>query len=253
MKTHNDDPITDLLPGYALGALDEAEAAAVQAALQAQPAARRELDAYKTVVEQLAFSAPAQPAPDHLQADLKARLAATRPDTVAAPLSRPERVRRSYQIASAIAAVLIIAIGLLVALNTGGTLPPEQVFATLDRESTAVRYTINAGEVTDSVFGELVAEADGRRAVIAVGALPEIGPDQTFQLWVRSVDDSVRSGGLFNAGASDLTFVTVPLLPNESLATIRGVGVSLEPAGGSPYTNGPSGPRVFAIPINPDL
>jgi anti-sigma-K factor RskA len=47
-----------------------------------------------------------------------------------------------------------------------------------------------------------------------------------------------------------LTYVAVPL-EGRTLADLASVGVSLEPAEGSPYADKPSGPRVFLIPLAP--
>ena len=47
-----------------------------------------------------------------------------------------------------------------------------------------------------------------------------------------------------------MTYVRVPL-DGRRLSDLAAMGVSLEPAGGSPYADRPTGPRVFAIPLTP--
>jgi anti-sigma-K factor RskA len=251
----NDTLLDDLLPGHALDALDVTDRAVVKAALRANADARSLLAGYEAVAQQLAFAAPARPAPDYLRDDLKARLAqAAAIRAKAQPaLLRRQKMLRTYRVFSVVAALVIIVVGLTLALRTGGALPAGQIYATLEVDGAALRFPLRAGDVTDRVAGELLAAPDGRQAVIAVAALPDITPDQSFQLWVRGVDGSVRSGGLFQAAPEAVTYITVPLLANETLDSVQAVGVSLEPAGGSPYADAPSGPRVFAIPItNPE-
>jgi len=83
---------------------------------------------------------------------------------------------------------------------------------------------------------------------IRVEALPALSEENIFQLWL--VDDSgVRtSGGLFRQARDDVaTYIEIPLAA--SFEAYQGFGVSLEPAGGSPYPDRPTGPRVFAVPI----
>ncbi|GAB4572912.1 MAG: hypothetical protein Kow0077_13660 [Anaerolineae bacterium] len=262
MNNDTKETLYDLIPAYALGALDEPERAAVEAALARDEGLRAELVAYEAVAAELAFAAPARPAPDHLQADLRQRLAATRAASPAdvrpperlptPPVGRRQRAVYAVRVAWAVAAVLIIVVGLLLALQSGGNLPPDQLYATLEHETAAYRFPLQPGDVTDQVRGELVIAPDGRHAVLAVEALPEIGPDQTFQLWVRGVDGTVRSGGLFRPAEQPVAYIPVSLQANESLDWLLAVGVSLEPAGGSPYADRPTGPRVFAVPLKPE-
>lgn len=251
MSTPTEEPLEALLPAYALGALDPAERAAVEARLAADPEARRLLAEYETVAAGLVFAVPARPAPAGLQDDLRRRLAARRGE--AAPRSATSRRTTTLlRLISAAAALLIVTLGLIVALRTGGALPPAQVYATLEAEGDSLRFPLVAGEVSAAVYGELIADRDGRRAVIAVSALPSLSTDQIFQLWVRRRDGEVRSGGLFQPAPEGMTYVSVPLREDESLDVLLSVGASLEPAGGSPYADRPTGPRVFAVPINRD-
>ncbi len=247
-----EEPLEDLLPAYALGALETEERAAVEARLAADPAARRLLAEYETIAAELALAIPARPAPPGLQDDLRRRLAARRAGDLPRPAVSSRRTGYLLRVMSVAAALLIVALGLILALQTGRTLPPAQVFATLEATGSAVRYPLVAGEVSGAVYGELIADREGRQAVIAVGALPDITAEQVLQLWVRRLDGEVRSGGLFRPAPDMLTYISIPLREDESLDVLLSVGVSLEPAGGSPYADRPSGPRVFAVPINRD-
>lgn len=259
----------DLIPAYALDALDPGELAAFEVHLAQDAEARRLLAEYEAVAANLAFEAPAHPAPDHLEADLRQRLAAryASPDqsweSSGAPPARtnwraswrPRWREVALPLAATLAALLVLVVGVLAVLlnapRVGG--PPmseaARLYAALIAETGGTRYALQPGEVTDRVQGELIAAADGARAVIAVSGLPSIAATQVFQLWLRGADETVQSGGLFRASGS-MTYVAVPL-QGRTLADLASVGVSLEPAGGSPYTDRPSGPRVFLIPLAP--
>ncbi len=267
MRMMTREEFLDLIPAYALDALDPGELAEFEALLAQDGEAQRLLAEYEAVAAHLAFEAPAYPAPEHLEDGLRQRLAAryTTPDQDWTLPARPPGSRLAQHptwravvlpLAATLAAVLVLAVGVLVVLlnapRPGG--PPigeaERLYRMLDARADTARFSLQAGEVTDRVSGELVAAADGARAVIAISGLPAISPEQTFQLWLRGSDESVQSGGLFRASTGTMTYVTVPLR-DRSLADLAGVGVSLEPAGGSPYADRPSGPDVFLIPLTP--
>ncbi len=255
-----DEPLENLIPAYVLGALDADERARVEAQLAADPAARQLLAEYEQVAGNLAFAAPALSAPEHLAADLQKRLSARRQAPGEALASRAAASQtapmRMYRYLAVLAALLVVAVGITVAVQSGRSASPAALYTRLDTQEGAAHFQLQPGDVTDSVTGDLVAAADGRQAVIAVSALPELTPDQTFQLWVRSADGTVRSGGLFRTlddTADPVTYITIPLRTDESVDMLAAVGVSLEPAGGSPYEDRPTGPRVFLIPINQEL
>ena len=105
------------------------------------------------------------------------------------------------------------------------------------------------GEVQESVSGDLVVSPDGRRAVLRVSGLPTIGDDQVFQMWLVDDQGARTSGGLFRGGENrEPVYLHVPF--DTSVSMYQGVGVSLEPAGGSPYADQPTGPRVLSVPLS---
>src|SRR5262245_35245263 len=85
--------LLDLIPAYALGALDADERAEVDAFLATDDEARTLLAEYQAFTDSLVFSVPARPAPAHLNADLRQRLATSRPQpTATVPKSESELV-----------------------------------------------------------------------------------------------------------------------------------------------------------------
>lgn len=260
------DDLFDLIPAYALGALDPDEQSRFEAWLRDHPDAQILLDEYRQMADHLVVMAPLQPAPARLQADLRARLAA---DRTAAPESGPEskpkspppaplpasgRVlrlhRRWRQLAAlAAAAVLLVVVGVL-ALRPESSTPredPARAFERIAAEDDAGWFDVVPGDVTDAVTGDLVVTPDGSEAVIRVAQLPPLGQGQTFQLWLVDQSGSRVSGGLFRPDQDDATYIRVPL--DKPLADYRAFGVSLEPEGGSPLKDAPSGPRVFLVPL----
>jgi anti-sigma-K factor RskA len=95
--------------------------------------------------------------------------------------------------------------------------------------------------------GEMVASPDGKLVVVRVEDLPDIEPDQTFQLWLID-KNGAHSGGLLKfASSQGPNYNALPL--NKPVQDYFGFGVSIEPEGGSPKADGPSGPRAFGVSI----
>jgi anti-sigma-K factor RskA len=243
------DELLALLPAYALGALDPDERAAVEAWLSADAEAQAILAEYQAVADRLYVLAPIRPAPSHLEADLRRRLAAGR----AAPRRlSAERVWRRANVWLAAAAVLLVVIGVtvlsrLLADHESPTTDPGAVYATLAAQADARRFAIEAGEEQANLRGELIVTASGDRAVIRVEQLPALPADQTFQLWLLDTEGTLRSGGIFRA-QGEATHIIVPL--ERPFSAYQRFGVSIEPAGGSPYPDRPTGPVVFRVYVN---
>lgn len=251
--------LLELIPAYALGALDDDERAAVEAWLPTDPEAQRLLEEYQEMIDWLPLAAPAQPAPSHLQADLRRRLADQRegvagrqsddkPRLTKLPPAWPRpMLRRDWlpMVAGMAAALVLLVAALLLALRPND--PGAALYARLV-EQPGAREIALLPDVEPAPTGELVASPDGREAVIRVENLPDIGSDQTFQLWL--VDEAgARSGGLFRfANVEGENYIVLPL--EKPVTEYQAFGVSLEPAGGSPYADRPTGPRVFRVEVN---
>jgi anti-sigma-K factor RskA len=238
--------LLDLIPAYALGALDPAEQAEVERYLASDPEAQRLLADYQQVVGLLLLTVPARRAPAALVDDLRQRLK-TLPSLNASVVSSAEIVRPQRRILcpawliplAAAAALLILALGLL--LRPTST-DPAQLYTQLASAPGSQHFTVSA---PSPIGGELVAAADDRQAVLHLSQLPPLAANQTYQLWLMS-DSGLRSGGLFQTSSGD-TYVVVPL--DESLDAYKGLAVSVEPSGGSPYPDHPSGAPILSVTV----
>ena len=242
------DELLALLPACALGALDPEEAAAVESWLPTDPEAQSLLAEYQAVADRLYMLAPLRPAPAHLEDALRRRLAAGR----TASRRRPGTTwgRRGWLAAAALV-VIVMGVALLLRLlggDDGASFDdPGAVYATIAAQADARRFAIEASAEQQNLRGELVVTASGDRAVIRVEQLPELPADQTFQLWLLDTEGVLRSGGIFRA-QGEATHIIVPL--DRPLTAYQRFGVSIEPAGGSPYADRPSGPVVFRVYVN---
>lgn len=237
----NRDELLDLIPAYALDALDAEEHAAVERLLRTDAEARRLLAEYQALGQAMTLATPARRAPAHLQADLRRRLAAE-----ASPQPAPRRRPIRLWIPAAVAAAVVVIVGALALIRPGQSDPGAELYAQIVAQAGHVTRAIQPAE-GDSPQGEMVYTADGAQAVIRVSDLPALGDDQTFQLWLIDAAGA-RSGGLLRFDdPSGPHYIVIPL--EKAAQEYAAFGVSTEPAGGSPLADGPSSPPIFAVGV----
>ncbi|MEV0894220.1 anti-sigma factor [Promicromonospora sp. NPDC050262] len=230
--------VWDLLPGYALDALDDTDREAVEQLLAADVDARRALDEYRDVVA--SFVVEAEP-PAALRAGVLAQVASTpqvRDLTVPASADGPtpgggavvdlaarRRRRRWGTAVAAVAAAAAIAVPTTIAV---------QVTAERDRLREQAQVVSEMLADPDSAILRGAVEGGGEASVLVAGddmlfraeGLPELDPDQAYQLWVVEGDGSVSSAGL------------LALHDGQATSLVRGregvgMAVSVEPESGS--------------------
>lgn len=228
-QTHDD--ITDLIPAYALGALDADEAAQVEQHLTTCARCQADLAAYEAVTDMLPQAAQKiEPSPA-LKKRLLAQIQTTNTAVPPAPSRWQTWIDNLHQLwrtprwqpvlALAAVAVLIAAF----ALWQQAPPVPQQI------ELTATNAAPDAEGVIEI--------ATNGRATLTVNGLPPLAAEQQYQLWL--IEDGQRaSGAIFSV--SDTGAATVTITAERPLATYSAFGITIEPAGGSP---GPTGERVL--------
>jgi anti-sigma-K factor RskA len=89
----------------------------------------------------------------------------------------------------------------------------------------------------------VAADTTNRTMRIRVVGGQPVPDEKTLQLWAVPKQGAPRSLGLIVAGASELT------LPQNAISSdVALLAVSLEPKGGSPDPNGPTGPILYKGP-----
>lgn len=223
--------VRDLLPAYALDAVDDVERRAVERLLAADPDARRELDEYRDVVA--AFAVESDPPPALRDAVLARVAAATVPPAgestggvvVDLAAARRARRRRWTGLAAAVAAVVAVAVPTTVAVRA------TQEQSRLEARADAIERmladpdaTILHGDVTGG--GQASVLAAGDDMYFRASDLPDAGDDRDYQLWVVEPDGAVVSAGVLDVQDGS----TSRLVQGEPGV---GMAVTVEPAGGS--------------------
>ncbi|GHG43199.1 anti-sigma factor [Streptomyces zaomyceticus] len=232
------DPHT-LTGAYALDALDSEEHEAVRRHLAECPSCAQEVLEFAETVARLG-AAVAVPTPATLRSGVLERIATVRQEPP--PTTRAARIRngrRGFHRWShwALAACIAAAAGL------GGVAVRQHGLAEDARQETARARQANdavaevlaapdarvsTSRIDGGAVGTVVVSASLDRAVFAASGMAPPPPGKVYQLWY---DDggAMRSAGLMDVGATaGATLLEGPV------DGASGVGVTVEPAGGSP-------------------
>ncbi|MDH6543989.1 anti-sigma factor [Streptomyces sp. SPB4] len=236
MKQHATDAHT-LAAAYALGALEDGERQDFDAHLQACEACRQEAAGFEATAARLA-AAVSMPPPASAKARVMAAIDGVRqlPPRVPAPASTASTFggilrRRAVPLALA-ASVAAAALGGVAVwqAKTGQDLTAQarQARQQLDTVSAvlAAPDTRTAhGKAANGALTTVVSSARQNKAVFTAANLPAPGAGKTYQLWLDH-DGTMRPAGLID---HDGTVILAG-----SPADAGAVGLTLEPAGGSP-------------------
>lgn len=236
------DEVLEMLPAYALGALDADERAAVDAGLHRFPDLRTELAGYQAVATGLDASVPQIAPPPALKAALMARIA-TAP---AEKTSWWQRFIDSFNRLSLVprlalvALVLVAGVALVQITRSAITLATEQQKIQTIVASSTEQVILKGTDKAPEAVGVLHYMDDQLQGAMEVRNLPALNRNQAYQLWLVNREGERWSGAVFSMPASGETTVLVNC-PEPMQGIVR-FGVSIEPAGGSP---GPTGPAVL--------
>jgi anti-sigma-K factor RskA len=240
---------SDELAAYALDAVDAEERAAIERALAESDELRDEADTYAETATRLADLAEPIAPPRDLRERLMAQLDTTpqvAPDAAVEPAPAPAPApavvpapgpaesaarRRWFQrpgaIIGATAAAILLIAGAVIGIGWPGPngWGAQREMIAISEAPDAQTTTLEAaggGEVT------LVSSAAQGRSVVIAEGLADVGSDHTYELWY--IDDS----GAASAGTFDTSGAETWRVLEGAFAPGVAVGVTVEPAGGSP-------------------
>ncbi len=227
------------IPAYALGALDAEDARALEAHLRTCEACQAELADYRKISESLLMTVPPRQPSPALRKRLQSRLPSAQP---AHETGRPRFVWSFGELALAGALVLLFVINLFSFAQLRDFQRQSQnnqaVLAMLAYPGTQ-SIPINGGNIS----GTVLLDKDRNSAAVIVWNLPTITAAQTYQIWWIEPNGHRVSAGIFRPQA-DLPYTMQPCFSSQSVSKFVGLGVTIEPAGGSAQ---PTGPRVFKV------
>jgi anti-sigma-K factor RskA len=221
-------PMQDLLPGFALGILDEEDTIALKAHLDGCASCRTELVSFREVTGRLAAAAPHRDVPAGLEKRIMAGVEARR---------RFVPVRRNpWPALTAIAAMLAVGLGVGNLLQWTGVLQPS-VRGTQTRLTTAL---LSGTSDARDAYGTIVLDPADNKGVLAVTGLHGLDKQHQYQLWLIRNGER-RSGGVFSPDSEG--YGSMLLSVPADFKDFRAFGVTIEPWGGSAA---PTGIRVLS-------
>jgi anti-sigma-K factor RskA len=226
--------LLDKLAGeYVLGTLRGGARRRFERWLEQDAMLRQAVQEWRNRLTPLAEFAPAVSPPPHLWRQIEQRLDIKTQERRPGHTGFRQRLRsdlRFWQglgLASTAAAAILLAVLVMREPSMETAAPAYLAALADDRAQVAMLVTGSPAR------GELT---------VRVLTQQDIGPERSLELWALPGDGSApRSLGLIPANGT----VTLPLPENAEPGTVSLLAVSLEPKGGSPNPNAPSGPVLF--------
>ena len=234
------------IPAYAIGALDAEEVRALEAHLQTCESCRTELAAYRAIGDSLLASVPPREPSPGLRKRLQSQMPSARS---AQKSSRPRFVWSLSQLAMGTALIVLFAMNLF-SFTQIRTLQSQQVSLLHQIQNSQAALAMLSYPGTRSlaihegnISGTVLVDQDRNTAALVAWNLPQLSAEQIYQIWLIEPSGHRVSAGLFRPQAG-LSYTTQPIFLKQDISNFVGMGVTVEPAGGSDQ---PTGPRVFKV------
>jgi anti-sigma-K factor RskA len=205
---------------------------------------------YQAISDELIFAQPAVQPPARIRAKLLAQ-------TVSKPKRGGLLGRLRNNPAKLIPVTALVVMLILVVFNISLLYSTNQLLASqeeLTRQNQVnqtafalLTYPESQVAIIDDgeIYGTLVYDPDGQVAILSVWGLESLPAGQDYQVWLIEPDQTRISGGVFQS-SDQSEYVTFIIESPNSLENFAGIGVTIEPEGGSP---GPTGPRIFGVEL----
>lgn len=202
--------VTELLPGYALNCLEAEDVVMVAGHLTGCQQCRQELEAYRTVTDQLVMAVPEVSPPPGLKAKI---LRVIQPEIHSQPVNSSLRewwqrvmtflqpIAPAWNLASA---VIMVVLGISTLLFWQRVNSLEEFYHTQDFQIVKLECTHIVPEAT----GQIVISNDGEVGSLAVAHLPVLAAGQVYQVWL-TMDGRQMNGGTFTVNAQGYAVLNI--------------------------------------------
>lgn len=235
--------LREKLSAYALGALDADEVPALEAHLQDCASCRAELEQYRAISDGLLTALPPRPPSAALRKRLQSQLPSAQKKT-------PPRFVWSFG-----KLALGGALALLLLMNAFFFLQMRQIQdqqASLVQQVKTSQFALSMLAYpgtqaipisAENLSGSVLVDRDRNTVALVMWHLPQLSDKQTYQAWLIEPSGHRVSAGTFRPQENE-TYTTKPVYSKQDLSNFVGLGVTVEPAGGSDQ---PTGQRIFKV------
>jgi len=232
----NEPHVLDLLPSYALGALDSEEAIQVEKHLLGCMICRAESKTFQNIADGLGLFGSAAVPPSDLKHRLMQRVQRAQQLTQTPRRSLVERLLPVWKLASL---CLIVA---LAGFNL--SLWQRQNRLEVNTSPGGMRAVALSGSNTSSTAtGFVIISPDGRNGALVVDGLPPLDEGLQYQVWL--IRDGQRTSGAVFSTDED-SYSGMRIRAPGSLLQYSAMAITIEPSGGSAK---PTGIEVLSGPL----
>lgn len=235
-------PYRENIPAYAIGALDADEIAVLEAHLKTCASCQIELAEFRALSEALLMAVPPVSPPAALRQRVQRRL----PHVHKSP--RPRQIF-SLNSALGLAVILLFVLNLLSFIQLQeAQRRQDKLLKHLEDTQLALMFLSSPGVRrlpldSEKVAGALLLDEQRNQAILIARDLPPLAENQAYQIWLIEPDEERISLGLFRPEEGE-TYTLQILSPSQPFENYLGIGVTIEPAGGSER---PSGERIIKV------
>jgi len=229
--------VIDWLPAYVLDALTDDEMNRVANHLAECSTCQVELARMQQVADELPLALAQSTPPPEVKVRLLRAIHTRRVN-----LSTPNQPTSLWQRLEGLLRMRLPALGLalLVVMVLGNILLWRQLNLANQQTSAPMRvYALANTQNSPGAVGTLVMDPNGKYGTLVVDNLATLDPGKQYQVWLIKGAERA-SGGVFSVNPDG--YASLELLASLPLGQYDSVGITIEPAGGSP---GPTGPKVL--------
>ena len=243
MSQNEHTPFIENIPAYAIGALDADDIAALEAHLRTCASCRTELAEYRALSASLLTATP----PKQPSATLRKRLQSRLPG--AQKVSRPRFAWSFNYLAVGLVVVALLALNLLSLMQLRQIQNQQAVLLHQVEDAQAALEILSSPKVQmlaisgENASGTILLDWKTNTAVLIAQHVPQLKENQIYQIWLVGSNGDRTSAGLFRPESGQL-YTTKAIAPAQMFSNFVGIGVTVEPAGGSAR---PTGKRLFRV------
>ena len=243
------DKTEELISGYALGILDEAEQIEAEQILKTDPAAQTLLRELQDLTAGLALSVDPVELPTGSLERLRQKANLEKPNIITRrPQAQIMRKMVSANQVLAYAAVLFVfvAAGLIALIMLGSGSPAQQALKALETTPGMLKTELKKSDAKYAGTIYLLSDVKANKAYLVTKNMTALSSDQEYEAWLIGSDEKPQKAGMLGAGGNKDEPLISPITMSAKLDQYQLVAITVEKRGG---TDQPSQAPIMSATI----